>query len=166
MNRRTALAGITLAAASILPAAQAAQAQQDLDCRDFTYQEDAQAEFNRDPSDPHRLDEDQGPDDGIACEALPSRPTVTNQPVVPPARPTATMAPPTMAPPTTAPTATVAPPTTMTPPPTTPTALPSFGVKGGLGGTSGPGRLEVYAGLGLALCAAAGVAYRLAHRRR
>ncbi|KUN29445.1 hypothetical protein AQJ23_01315 [Streptomyces antibioticus] len=52
-----------------------AHAQTDLDCSDFTYQEDAQAEFDRNPNDPYRLDEDQGPDDGIACEILPRRNT-------------------------------------------------------------------------------------------
>ncbi|CAL9379117.1 excalibur calcium-binding protein [Streptomyces sp. enrichment culture] len=46
---------------------------QDLDCADFAFQEDAQAQFDRDRGDPHRLDEDQGADDGIACEALPRR---------------------------------------------------------------------------------------------
>lgn len=54
-----------------------AHAQIDLDCRDFAYQEDAQAEFDRDPDDPYRLDEDQGPDDGIACEVLPRRGTTS-----------------------------------------------------------------------------------------
>ncbi|MEU6375304.1 hypothetical protein [Streptomyces sp. NPDC046909] len=52
-----------------------AHAQTDLDCSDFTYQEDAQAEFDRNLNDPYRLDEDQGPDDGIACEILPRRNT-------------------------------------------------------------------------------------------
>ncbi|KKD02340.1 hypothetical protein TN53_41085, partial [Streptomyces sp. WM6386] len=54
-----------------------AHAQTDLDCSDFVYQEDAQAEFDRDLNDPYRLDEDQGPDDGIACEVLPRRSTTT-----------------------------------------------------------------------------------------
>ncbi|MFJ7066363.1 hypothetical protein [Streptomyces sp. NPDC101115] len=53
----------------------------------------------------------------------------------------------------------------MAPQPTAPTAPPSFGVRGGLGGSAGPHWLEVYAGLGLALCAAVGVAYRLMRRR-
>ncbi|MEU5891932.1 hypothetical protein ABZ835_34650 [Streptomyces sp. NPDC047461] len=52
-----------------------AHAQADLDCSDFAYQEDAQAEFDRNPGDPYRLDEDQGPDDGLACEILPRRST-------------------------------------------------------------------------------------------
>ncbi|MFF7177243.1 excalibur calcium-binding protein [Streptomyces sp. NPDC008121] len=74
MNRRSAVAGIALAVGTLVPTAGIAHAQ-DLDCRDFAFQEDAQAEFNRDPSDPHRLDEDRGTDDGIACEVLPRRST-------------------------------------------------------------------------------------------
>jgi hypothetical protein len=45
-------------------------AQQDLNClEDFRFQEEAQAEFDSDPSDPHDLDAD---NDAIACEDLPS----------------------------------------------------------------------------------------------
>ena len=55
-----------------------AYAQEDLyDCPDFEYQEDAQAVYDQDPSDPHGLD---GPpvegfdgDPGVACEELPRR---------------------------------------------------------------------------------------------
>jgi hypothetical protein len=47
-----------------------AAAQDAFNCTDFTYQEDAQAVFDRDPSDPNNLDDD---NDGIACEDLPSR---------------------------------------------------------------------------------------------
>jgi hypothetical protein len=47
----------------------------DLDCADFSTQEEAQAEFDSDPSDPHNLDAD---DDGIACEELDSSGTVTD----------------------------------------------------------------------------------------
>jgi hypothetical protein len=48
-----------------------ASAQEDLyDCPDFEYQEDAQAVYDRDPSDPYGLDDD---DDGIACDQLPRR---------------------------------------------------------------------------------------------
>jgi micrococcal nuclease len=43
----------------------------DKDCPDFQYQEDAQRVYDRDPSDPYRLDAD---GDGIACEELPHRP--------------------------------------------------------------------------------------------
>jgi hypothetical protein len=46
-------------------------AQADLDCADFSYQEEAQAVYNRDPSDPNGLDAN---NDGIACESLPPRP--------------------------------------------------------------------------------------------
>jgi hypothetical protein len=47
-----------------------ALAQDELNCTDFAFQEDAQAEYNSDPSDPNGLD---GDDDGLACEDLPSR---------------------------------------------------------------------------------------------
>ena len=42
-----------------------AVAADDLDCADFATREEAQAEFDADPSDPNRLDAD---DDGEACE--------------------------------------------------------------------------------------------------
>lgn len=91
MLQRSALVGALLAIASIVPMAGIAHAQ-DLDCRDFVYQEDAQAVFNSNPTDPHRLDEDQGQDDGIACEVLPRRPASVaprpDSPVSPTATPT------------------------------------------------------------------------------
>jgi hypothetical protein len=74
-------AGLTTAVTVILtagPVAGLAHAQSDLDCSDFAFQEDAQAELRRDPSDPNRLDEDRGPDDGIACEFLPRRNAVSS----------------------------------------------------------------------------------------
>ena len=40
---------------------------QDLDCGDFTTQEEAQTAFDADPSDPERLDAD---GDGVACESF------------------------------------------------------------------------------------------------
>jgi hypothetical protein len=49
--------------------AEKAAAQDVLNCFDFGTQEEAQAELNRDPSDPNNLDDD---NDGIACEDLPS----------------------------------------------------------------------------------------------
>lgn len=63
-----------------------AHAQGDLDCSDFAFQEDAQAEFDRNPSDPFRLDADK---DGIACEVLPHRTPAATTPasVVPTALP-------------------------------------------------------------------------------
>jgi hypothetical protein len=45
---------------------------EDLDCIDFQYQEDAQAIYNLDPSDPFNLDPNK---DGFACSSLPSRTT-------------------------------------------------------------------------------------------
>jgi hypothetical protein len=42
-----------------------AQAQDQYDCASFSSQESAQAELERDPSDPSNLDAD---NDGIACE--------------------------------------------------------------------------------------------------
>ncbi|MEU9390389.1 excalibur calcium-binding domain-containing protein [Streptomyces sp. NPDC048324] len=76
MNIRTrSLSTVALAlVATVGPAAAAAHAQSDLDCSDFVFQEDAQAVFNSDPSDPNRLDAD---NDGIACEDLPHRPAAT-----------------------------------------------------------------------------------------
>jgi hypothetical protein len=53
----------------------AAAPEDDLDCTDFVYQEDAQQAYDADPSDPYGLDEaeaDGGAPDGIACESLPS----------------------------------------------------------------------------------------------
>ncbi|MEW1632257.1 hypothetical protein AB0387_33690 [Streptomyces sp. NPDC089173] len=47
MNRRSVVAGIALAIVSVAPLSGVAHAQ-DLDCSDFRFQEDAQAEFNRD----------------------------------------------------------------------------------------------------------------------
>lgn len=41
----------------------------DLNCPDFQTQEDAQAEYDSNPGDPHGLDRDS---DGVACETLPS----------------------------------------------------------------------------------------------
>ncbi|MET9833679.1 excalibur calcium-binding protein [Streptomyces sp. NPDC006385] len=73
MRRRTGAVGMLFALAATVPFAEPAHAQDNSDCRDFTYQEDAQAHYNADPRDPDRLDEDQGPDDGIACEGLPRR---------------------------------------------------------------------------------------------
>ncbi|WP_247706926.1 excalibur calcium-binding protein [Streptomyces liliiviolaceus] len=82
MPRRATLACIAGAIVSIAPLAGTAHAQ-DLDCRNFTYQEDAQAVYDQDRSDPNRLDEDQGPDDGIACEVLPRRTAALTTPASP-----------------------------------------------------------------------------------
>lgn len=54
----------------------AAGAAQDLDCADFGSQAEAQAELDRDPGDPHRLDDD---NDGMACEALAGEPSESGE---------------------------------------------------------------------------------------
>ncbi|MGX1916129.1 hypothetical protein ACWIID_46255 [Streptomyces phaeochromogenes] len=127
MRIRTAFAAAVAVALAAGPSAGLAHAQPDLDCRDFAFQEDAQAELNRDPSDPHRLDEDQGPDDGIACETLPHRSTTST---------------------------------------TTPTPLPTRGVQGGIGGSTGPADFERTLGTALACTSLAAAAAYAARRRR
>ncbi|MGY0066060.1 excalibur calcium-binding protein [Streptomyces sp. QTS137] len=134
MRRRTGALGILVSLAATLPVAHTAHAQ-DLDCADFTYQEEAQALFNLDRSDPNGLDEDQGPDDDIACEALPRREgTLTSS--------------------TSAPRATAG-----TAAPATPSApatiAPTRGVEGGLGGSSATGPSDWDTGVGLAFAAGA-----------
>jgi hypothetical protein len=127
MGIRTAC---VLAATAVLtagPLTAIAQAQTDLDCRDFAFQEDAQAEYDRNPADPNRLDEDQGPDDGIACEVLPRRNAAAL---------------------------------------TTATAVPTRGVQGGVGGSTGPAGFEQVAGAGLALGATALAGVYVVRRRR
>ncbi|MGI5373049.1 hypothetical protein ACQEV2_02045 [Streptomyces sp. CA-251387] len=126
------------------PAAPVAHAQNDLDCADFTFREDAQAEFNRDSGDPHRLDEDHGVDDGIACETLPRRDVAVSPPL-----PTLTPLP------------------TLSPLPTpTRSVIPTQGVRGGLGGGRGPADFEVALGAGLAAGALALTLGYVVYRRR
>ncbi|MFF8669303.1 excalibur calcium-binding protein [Streptomyces sp. NPDC015242] len=161
MRRRTGVIGALFAIAAIVPLSAPAHAQPDLDCRDFAYQEDAQAVFDADPSDPHRLDEDDGPDDGIACEVLPRRTPGVISPTAP-ARPSASV------------TATPVTPATGTPGVTTPTvtrpaATPSQGVRGGVGGAVASGPSDWDVGLGLTFAAGASLmaGYLLRrHRRR
>lgn len=62
--RTRLLLSLTVLTCLALPVAPAL-AQADRDCPDFASQEEAQAVFDADPSDPNRLDRD---DDGIACE--------------------------------------------------------------------------------------------------
>ncbi|OEJ25538.1 hypothetical protein AR457_14760 [Streptomyces agglomeratus] len=181
MNLRTAAAALVLAAAASVPLSGVSYAQPDLDCSDFAFQEEAQAEFDRDPTDPHRLDEDPGDDDRIACEALPSRGEVGTATAVP--RPAVTVTTTTTAtapasPTTPAATATAAvtpatPATTATAPATTaapvqPTVSPSLGVRGGAGGTmeSGSSTAETALGVGLTAAAVLTVGLVVAGRRR
>ncbi|MFI1658372.1 excalibur calcium-binding protein [Streptomyces sp. NPDC020472] len=126
---------------------------QDLDCRDFRFQEDAQAVFDRDPSDPNRLDEDQGPDDGIACEALPRRGMQT----VPPVGPSATGVPPVNP---SAPTLQSAAPVVPGP------VAPSRGTRAGIGGAFRPSGLSVGVGLTLFVGAALAGGYLAVRRLR
>ncbi|MCA2204401.1 excalibur calcium-binding domain-containing protein [Streptomyces sp. SMS_SU21] len=178
MRRRTGAIGTLIALAAIVPMADIAHAQ-DLDCSDFTYQEDAQTFFEMDRSDPHRLDEDPGPDDGIACEALPRRgltsstfrPAPASRPPTPtPSRtPTAS---PTL--PTSTPTRTAAPTRTATPTPTataSPTRTsaaptPTRGVQGGLGGASADGPTPWDLGIGATFVSGALLATGYVIRRR
>ncbi len=60
-----------------------ALAQKVADCGTFNSQAEAQAVLRSDPSDPNQLDEDDGLDDGIACETYPyDDPTRDDIPVV------------------------------------------------------------------------------------
>ncbi|MET7294587.1 excalibur calcium-binding protein [Streptomyces griseoloalbus] len=185
MRPRTGAIGTLIALAAIVPLADTAHAQ-DLDCSDFTYQEDAQIFFNTDRSDPHRLDEDSGPDDGVACEALPRRgltsstfrpapttsaPTPTATPTT--AEPTRTMTPtPTRtatATPTRTATPTTAPATPTSAPaaPTTPASVaPTGGVRGGLGGASDSGPSDWDVGIGATFVTGAVLAIGYAVKRR
>ncbi|MFF4035530.1 hypothetical protein ACFYZ2_38320 [Streptomyces sviceus] len=139
MAIRITLTGAALAVlATAGPLTGVAHAQGDLDCADFRFQEDAQAEFDLDRSDPDRLDEDQGPDDGIACEALPRRDTAAVSVATPP-------------------------PTPLFTPLTTP--LPTLGVQGGSGGSVGPAGFERAVGVALAV-GGAGLAGAYVVRRR
>ncbi|WP_217242117.1 excalibur calcium-binding protein [Streptomyces sp. AC555_RSS877] len=149
MRRRTGAAGTLIAIIAILPLADIAHAQ-DLDCADFTYREEAQAVFDSDPTDPNRLDEDQGPDDGIACEALPRRGAPVISSTAAPVAPT-----------------TVTPTTPAAVTPRTPAAVtPTQGVRGGLGGASDSGPSGWTTGIGLALAAGGVVALGHVVRRR
>ncbi|MFF0561321.1 excalibur calcium-binding protein [Streptomyces sp. NPDC004266] len=152
MSSRRTVAGIALAIASVAPWSGVAHAQ-DLDCRDFRFQEDAQAVFDRDPSDPNRLDEDQGPDDGIACEALPRRGMQT----VPPVGPSATGVPPVNP---SAPALQSAAPVVPGP------VAPSRGTRAGIGGAFRPSGLSVGVGLTLFVGAALAGGYLAVRRLR
>ncbi|MFI9343616.1 excalibur calcium-binding protein [Streptomyces sp. NPDC052773] len=155
MRRHTGAAGIVLAIVATVPLAGPAHAQDDLDCRHFAYQEDAQDVYNADPSDPHGLDEDQGANDGIACEVLPRRGGGLTSSTFAPRRtpdPVATVT-----------TAAPAPVTTTA----TATAAPTRGVRGGLGGASdtGPGAWDLAIGAAFVAGAALTTAFVVKRRR-
>ena len=90
-----AVAGIALLGPA--PAVFAAQPTDVYNCDDFTYQEEAQAVYDADPSDPNGLDGNDN--DGKACEHLPHKPT--GQPSTPTS--TSPQAPPVTTPPQTTP---------------------------------------------------------------
>ncbi|MFC8765781.1 excalibur calcium-binding protein [Streptomyces sp. NPDC057193] len=163
MSSRSVVTGIALAIVSVAPLSGIAHAQ-DLDCRDFRYQEDAQAEFNRNPLDPHRLDEDQGIDDNIACEALPRRDSLGAVPSVSPsATAVAPVSPrPNAVQPVNPDAATLQPTAPATPAP----AVPSRGTRAGIGGASGPSDLSVALGIALAAAATLAGGYLTARRLR
>ncbi|MEU6683883.1 excalibur calcium-binding protein [Streptomyces sp. NPDC046832] len=164
MRRRTGALGALFAVVAIVPMADPAHARQDLDCRDFAFQEDAQAVFDADRSDPHRLDEDQGPDDGIACEALAHRGIIS-----PTTSPTASPSPSATASPTRSASASASPATSPAVSPSVrPSVSPSGGVRGGLGGAvaSGPSDWELAIGLTFAAGAALAAGYVVRRRRR
>src|SRR3954447_24385742 len=72
-RRTTAAAGVLFTAALSFGFSGTANAADIYNCSDFTYQEDAQAVYNQDTSDPNGLDGT--PNDGVACESLPRRGT-------------------------------------------------------------------------------------------
>lgn len=71
MSRMRLPAAFLLAFTLSAAAGTAAVAQDDLNCDDFEFQEDAQQVYDQDTSDPNGLDGDD--QDGLACESLPSR---------------------------------------------------------------------------------------------
>ena len=80
MNRLCYLAALVMVLAVVI--APTALAQEDLyDCADFQYQEDAQAVYDQDTSDPYGLDglpgEGYAGTQGVACEELPQRGTTS-----------------------------------------------------------------------------------------
>ncbi|WP_141207280.1 hypothetical protein [Streptomyces griseorubiginosus] len=193
MAIRTAITGaavVLLATAG--PLTGAAHAQTDPHCADFAHQEHAQAEFDRNPTDPDRLDEDegqggdqgqsqgqgqgwdqsqgweesQGRDDGIACEAPPRRePGAESRPqddIDPEMFLQPETAPEVLLQPETVPEVPLQPETTVA---NVATVAPTLGVQGGSGGSVGPAGFERAIGVALAV-AGAGLAGTYVVRRR
>jgi hypothetical protein len=100
-----------------------------LDCDDYNSQAEAQAALREDPSDPNVLDEDEGPDDGIACETTAYDDPARDETPVAAAVGNGASSPPsttiTSPPPTTSPLPKTPPPTTDASPPSSATASPS-----------------------------------------
>ncbi len=72
---RTVSATVLLAGAVSFSFAGTASAQNQFNCSNFSTQQEAQAQFNKVPGDPSRLDANHN---GIACESLPSGATGSN----------------------------------------------------------------------------------------
>lgn len=151
MAKRLALIPAAALAISVSLAGPA-HAQDLYDCEDFTYQEEAQAVFDQDTSDPYGLDGPIGEASdgvpGVACESLPSNSDGATPTPTPTPTPTGTM------------TATAtedgdddggATPQV--------TATPTGGVPAG-GGDGNGGQVVVLAGLATLLAAGGTVAYR------
>jgi hypothetical protein len=87
-----ALMAIALVWAALFAFAPVVSAQDLYDCNSFTYQEQAQAVYDADPSDPYGLDGPPGPAfegvQGVACEELPPEPTGTQPTPTPTTPPT------------------------------------------------------------------------------
>ncbi|MDP9354667.1 MAG: thermonuclease family protein [Chloroflexota bacterium] len=89
MHRAAVLIMIAVLLVLPLRGTSTATAQDQFDCNHFRYQEDAQAVYNANPSDPNGLDGPIGPDNdtrgtpGLACESLPSRGGAAVPPVAP-----------------------------------------------------------------------------------
>lgn len=66
------VAAVSAARPNAIAPALPMQSPDTLNCENFATQEEAQAVLDREPTDPHRLDEDR---DGLACENLPRSPT-------------------------------------------------------------------------------------------
>ena len=82
-RRTTAAAGVLFTAALSFTFSGTAHAADLYNCEDFTYQEEAQAEFDKDASDPNGLDRPIGTGFtgvlNVACEELPSRGTCSTR---------------------------------------------------------------------------------------
>lgn len=182
MAIRTAITGAAMVLlATAGPLTGIAHARTDLGCTDLAFQEHAQAEFDRNPTDPDRLDEDQGGrdegqgqgwgegqgqgqgwdeangrDDGSACEAPPRREPDPDEFLQPETAPEVFLQPETL------PEVLLQPETTVA---NVATVAPTLGVQGGSGGSVGPAGFERAIGVALAL-AGAGLAGTYVVRRR
>jgi hypothetical protein len=88
---RLAALAATACATLVLGLTGTASAADALNCSDFTFQEEAQAVYDRDPTDPNGLDGGpNGAGDGVACESLPRRSSADPVTTTPTTTPTTT----------------------------------------------------------------------------